>query len=100
MIKNDYVLTHGERTQGHLDNLPSDQELRRNENSQRGKQLADVLSGKQGQIPLSNLIWFLTQKYINNIANDATMSKEKRSMMTRHLSYYADKIPLYLRKNS
>ena len=70
-IKNDYVPTHKDRTQNHLDQYaPNDFETCKHVSIQREKQLADVLLGKQAPIPLSNPIKFFTQKYINKVVRE------------------------------
>ena len=57
-----------------------------------------MLSGRQAPIPLSNPMRFFTQKYINKIARDSSISKEKRRLLFRHLTHYVNKIPLYLKR--
>ena len=57
-----------------------------------------MLLGKQAPVPLSNPIRFFTQKYINVIARDSNISKEKRQLLFRHLIHYINRIPLYLKR--
>ena len=55
MIKNDYILTHPERTQNVLDSLPNgDYETKKQANLPMHKQLNEVMSGKQKPPLLSN----------------------------------------------
>ena len=64
----------------------------------RQKQLADIISGKQRPIPLSNPMCFLAEQHLENIARNSTPSPEKRRLMMTHLSKYVKQIPLYLKK--
>ena len=97
MIKNDYITTNAQRTQKYLDKMPKgDYESKKRENLRRHKQLNEVISGKQRNIPLSNPMRFLAQKFANDIANDSTASPEKRRLLFTHLSKYVNQIPLYL----
>ena len=99
MIQNDYVLTNSARTQEHLDSLPNnDYETKKQANLHRHKQLTEVMSGKQGKIPLLNPMRFLAQNFLTDVANEATFSPGKRRLMNRHLSKYVNQITLYLRK--
>ena len=41
---------------------------------------------------------FLAQLFINGIANDSTVSRERCKLSYTHLSKYANQIPLYLKK--
>ena len=66
MIKNDYMLTHKDRTQSHLDDQ-YDFEAHKHANIQLEKQLADMLSGRQAPIPLSNPMRFS----LKNILQDS-----------------------------
>ena len=56
------------------------------------KQLNEVMSGKQKQSPLSNPIRLFAQDFIDGIANDSTVSPEKRWLLHAHLSKYVHQI--------
>ena len=99
MIKNDYILTHPERTQNVLDSLPDgDYETKKQANLQMQKQLNEVVSGKQKQSLLSNPMKLLAQDFIDGIANHSTVSPEKRWLLHTHLSKYVHQISLYLQR--
>ena len=99
MLKNDYILMNPERIQDNLDNLPNgDYETRKQANLRMHKQLNEVISGKQNQIPLSNPMRLLEQDFIDDIANDSTVSPKKRKLLHTHLAKYVQQIPLYLKK--
>ena len=99
MVKNDYILTNPERIQNNLDNLPNgDYEMKKQANLCMHKQLNEVISGKQNKIPLSNPMRLLAQDFIDDIANDSTVSPEKRKLLHTHLAKYLQQIPLYLKK--
>ena len=89
MVKNDYILTNPERIQNNLDNLPNgDYEVKKQANLRMHKQLNEVISGKQNKIPLSNPMRLLAQDFIDDIANDSTVSPEKRKLLHTHLAKY------------
>ena len=71
---------------------------RRREFLHRQKQLADVISGRQRPISLSNQMRFLAEQHLENIARNSTASPEKRRLMMTHFSKYVKQIPLYLEK--
>ena len=99
MIKNDYILTHPERTQNMLDSLPDgDYETKKQANLQMHKQLNEVVPGKQKQSLLSNPMRLFAQDFIDGIANDLTVSPEKRQLLHVHLSKYIHQIPLHLQR--
>ena len=71
MIKNDYILTHPERTQNVLDSLLDvDYKTKKQANLRMHKQLNEVVSGKQKPSPLSNPMRLFAQDFIDGIAND------------------------------
>ena len=99
MIKIDYILTHSQRTQEKLNSMANKEfATRRREFLHRQKQLADIISGRQRPIPLSNPMRFLAEQHLENIARNSTASPEKRRLMMTHLSKYVKQIPLYLEK--
>ena len=78
MIKNDYILTHSQRTQEKLNSMANkDFATRRREFLHRQKQLADVISGRHRPIPLSNPMRFLAEQHLENIARNSTASPGK-----------------------
>ena len=78
MVKNDYILMNPERIQNNLDNSPNgDYEMKKQANLHMHKQLNEVISGKQNKIPLSNPMRLSVQDFINEKANDSTVSPEK-----------------------
>ena len=101
MIKNDYILTHPERTKNVLDSLPDgDYETKKQANLQMHKQLNEVVSGKQKPSLLSNPMRLFAQDFIDGIANNSTVPPKKGQLLHAHLSKYIHQIPLYMQNES
>ena len=97
IIKNDYILTHPERTQNVLDSLPNcDYETKKQANLRMHKQLNVVVSGKQKQSFQSYKA--LCSRFTDGITINSSVSPEKGQLLHAHLSKYVHQIPLYLQR--
>ena len=94
MIRNDYILTRPTAIDG-IQGTTENEEISR---ANMHRQLSDVTTDIQSRVKLSNPLYSFTQRYLNNLVNDSTISPHKRQLLYSHLNNYAKRIPMYINR--
>ena len=92
MIKDDYIMTSGNRMEQDLQDANNQPEHQRR-SIQMIKQLDEVVSGKYKLKKLLNPVRFFAQKYVDDIARESTLAPEKRRLLHTHLYQVMKKYP-------
>ena len=97
MIRNDYIMTRP-AIRRVAQSLIGDSEKREQLQMTMQRQLQDVVSGRQKRVKLSNPLYFFTQRYLNRLVKDSSVSKNKRQLLYHHLYNYAKNLPVYINR--